>query len=711
MPDPTFFRSLLARAAVRRGRERGLRALWATLLAGAGLSLTSAPTFAISRIVLEVGELTVPGAQATNITATLSLNTRGTPSAHAKADQLVLAEPIGTLRSVEVLCGAVVIREPTFACRSGRLEARGGPTRSIAMQASAEYNSVRRETSAEGSALAVAGGTAEFASRFDARGWSLQAAGHALDLQQLRALAVPWIKLPESFLFDGHVDVSGEAAHRNDALAMNAEVRAPDLNVMNEAGTVVAEKVSTGLRVAAERAGRGFDIEARLDAGSGQALSGPVLFDFVANPLKLEARGRYEDATLSLAEVSLFQKNLTEAHGHANVVLGRELRVTDAHLDVASLLFPAAYTSFLQIGLAATDFGQLKTTGIARGTLDVANNVVERAQLQINDLAMEDAKGKFSMGNVHAGLNWARDESATVQPSYITWDHASAYGMRGGAARLDFLTSGFGFELAKPARLPVFDGAIVVNTLTTHRLGSPEADLTFDAKIEPISMPQLSRAFGWPQMSGQLAGNIPGLTYRNRVLRVDGDVVASVFDGTIVGRNFRLQDPMGPWPRLFADVTARRLDLSLVTRTFPIGSITGRLDADIKSLELFNWSPVAFDARLYSTPGDRSKKLISQKAVTSLSNVGGGGGGVTAALQSGVLRFFDDFRYEALGLTCKLQNEVCLMGGIEPASIGYYIVRGRGLPRIDIIGNQGRVAWPQLISQIVTGMRSNVVVK
>src|SRR4030095_9625646 len=128
--------------------------------------------------------------------------------------------------------------------------------------------------------------------------------------------------------------------------------------------------------------------------------------------------------------------------------------------------------------------------------------------------------------------------------------------------------------------------------------------------------------------AGQIAGNIPGLTYRNRVLSVDGDLVASVFDGTIVGRGFRLQDPTGPWPRLFADVTARRLDLSLVTRTFAIGSLTGRLDADINHLELFNWSPVAFDARLYSTPEDRSKKLISQKAVTSISNVGGGGGGV-----------------------------------------------------------------------------------
>jgi hypothetical protein len=207
-----------------------------------------------------------------------------------------------------------------------------------------------------------------------------------------------------------------------------------------------------------------------------------------------------------------------------------------------------------------------------------------------------------------------------------------------------------------------------------------------------------------------VSGRIPGLSYRDKELTVNGDVSAAVFNGTIVGRNFRLRDPLGPWPRLFADVSARQLDLELVTRAFPIGNITGRLDADVKGLELFNWSPVAFDAHLYTTPGDRSKHLISQKAVTSISNVGGGGGGVSAALQSGVLRFFDDFRYDRIGLACRLKNDVCAMGGVEPAGIGYYIVKGKGIPRIDIIGNQGRVDWPTLISQIVAGMNSNTIV-
>jgi hypothetical protein len=279
--------------------------------------------------------------------------------------------------------------------------------------------------------------------------------------------------------------------------------------------------------------------------------------------------------------------------------------------------------------------------------------------------------------------------------------------LSGGRTRIDFATRGRGFALTKPARVPVFDGAIILDALSVASLGSPDTELTFDGRIEPISMPLLAKAFGWPELNGQLAGRIPGLTYRNRELTVEGDLVASVFDGQVVGRNFRLRDPLGPWPRLFADVTARRLDLALVTRTFSIGSITGRLDADLNNMELFNWSPVAFDARLYSTPGDRSRKLISQKAVTSISSVGGGGGGVTAALQSGVLRFFDDFRYDRIGISCLLRNEVCLMSGIEPAGMGYYMVKGRGIPRIDIIGNAGRVDWRQLVSQIVAQMQSN----
>jgi hypothetical protein len=121
---------------------------------------------------------------------------------------------------------------------------------------------------------------------------------------------------------------------------------------------------------------------------------------------------------------------------------------------------------------------------------------------------------------------------------------------------------------------------------------------------------------------------------------------------------------------------------------------------------------VAFDAHLHSTPGDKSEHRISQKAVTSISGVGGGGGGVAAALQSGVLKLFKEFHYDRIGISCQLRDDICLMNGVEPARTGYYMVKGSGIPRIDVIGNAGRVDWPQLVSQIAAGMRSqNITVR
>ena len=78
----------------------------------------------------------------------------------------------------------------------------------------------------------------------------------------------------------------------------------------------------------------------------------------------------------------------------------------------------------------------------------------------------------------------------------------------------------------------------------------------------------------------------------------------------------------------------------------------------------------------------------------------GGGSGAAAVLQRGALRFFDDFNYAKLGITCRLVNDVCVMGGVEPHSPGYYLVKGWGLPRIDVIGNADRVDWLQLVASL-----------
>ena len=674
-------------------------------------ALASPASFAVDRIVLEVDEISVPGAtQAGGTSVTLDLS-HGNPVAHARVAHIEVPQPIGPLRNVQLECTSLYVYEPKVACREGRLTADGGPTKSISLKVAAEYDTEHASATAQGSELPLAGGQAQFSGQIDSTGWAVEGRAETLDITQVRALVLPWFKAPENLQFTGHLEVAGQASSRGEGLQMAADVTTADFNLSNEAGTVIAENLTAVVRTTATRAASGLDVQARLEGTHGQALAGPVLLDLNANALSLDARGQLNGQTLNLTDITLTQKNLTQARGQARVTFEDGPRVVLAHVDLANLEFPAAYTSYLQIALASTDFGKLRTTGSVHGSLDINDNAVTQLALYVSGLNMEDSKNKFSMAGVNADLHWAKDENTQVTPSTISWNSTTAYGLTGGAARLEFRTHGADLELTKPARLPVFDGAVLVNKLDTRNVGSPEAELDFDAAIEPISMKLVSRAFGWPELSGQLSGAIPGLSYRNQVLTVDGDIVASVFDGSIVARGLKLENPLGPWPRLHADVTARRLDLSLVTSTFEVGSITGRMDADVLGLELFNWSPVSFDARLYSTPDDKSKKLISAKAVTSISNVAGGGGMVSAALQNGVLKFFDDYRYERIGVACRLENEVCTMSGIEPAGVGYYLVKGRGLPRIDVIGNQGQVAWPQLMAQIASGLQNGPVVR
>ncbi|HEX7112916.1 MAG TPA: hypothetical protein VF216_10755, partial [Mizugakiibacter sp.] len=138
----------------------------------------------------------------------------------------------------------------------------------------------------------------------------------------------------------------------------------------------------------------------------------------------------------------------------------------------------------------------------------------------------------------------------------------------------------------------------------------------------------------------------------------------------------------------------RDIDLEKLTGVFDVGKITGRMDGRIAGLKLLQWSPVAFDAELHADRGGR----ISQRAVKSLTEIGGGG--FVAGLQARVLKMFDSFGYRRIGLSCVLSNNVCRMGGVDSGNDGYTIVEGRGLPYIKVVGHQQQVDWPVLVARV-----------
>jgi hypothetical protein len=158
------------------------------------------------------------------------------------------------------------------------------------------------------------------------------------------------------------------------------------------------------------------------------------------------------------------------------------------------------------------------------------------------------------------------------------------------------------------------------------------------------------------------------------------------------------QSPFLPGLQWIYRIEIDNLDLQQVTRRFAFGSMQGRLSGFIRDLELENWEPVTFYAWLGTPDGDDSKRRISQKAVSSLASIGGGG--ATNLLSRSLLRVFDNFGYERLGIGCYLHRGVCQLYGVAAAEQGFYIVKGGGLPRIDVIGYNPRIDWQILLQRL-----------
>jgi hypothetical protein len=672
-------------------------------------ALAAPPALAVDGIVLEVRELSVAGIPVEGASVRLDVLDEKRTRLTVAANAATLADPVGKLTNLKLVCEAPVIAEPRYACDSGQLTGRGGPTGNVNMRVAGAFDTVAGLTTFSGEGLKVAGTTAKFSGSLDDKGWRVKGNTGTTTVEALRKFIKPWFELPADITGDGKAVIEGSARDAGSGTLVDATLKLDDVSLTNEASTIVTDQMAASLRLRATLRDADTGMDLHVAGRKGQVLVGPVLMDFGQNPLTLESKALLKGDLLSIDALHLTQTKLIDLTGTGSVRLAGETPSVNGDFRINKLEFPAAYTSYMQITLASSLLGDADTAGTLKGEVSIRDNAPSSLHLTPESLVFHDKKDRMHISKINGDIYWT---PAGVDAPYskLSWAEGGAFGLSGGAASMEFVARGPNFALMQPTKLPILDGALAIDTLSMGNLGASNMEIIFEGEVEPISMPRLAKVFGWPQFQGTLAAKIPAVKLRDNLLTIEGNVESQVFGGRVIGSNIRIQDPLGRFPQFFADFRARDLDLDLVTQTFEVGSITGRLEADVLNLELFAWSPVSFDARVATPKGDKSRHRISAKAVSSLSNVGGGGGGVVQALQSGVLRFFDDYSYDKLGITCRLRNDVCQMSGVEPAGIGYYIVKGAGLPRIDIVGNAGRVRWSQLLASIPTDA-SNVTVQ
>lgn len=624
--------------------------------------------------------------------------------------RITLLESGDSFDDIVVLCERVAISNVAVACAAATftvtLPAIGRQT----LQGSFRYasNSGKAEVTLAG--VAVAGSTLRIEIVAVDDNFDLRFSGADLQLDGLLQIAN---ELGADF---GDYSVAGNASATGRVRSVaDGELRielASDFSgtaIANASGTIATDNLGGRLKLDYTTAGAGARFDLSLESDAGEAYFEPVYANFGEHGMRLRAEQvtTRDFSTFRISAFDLLQESLLQLRGDATIRLADEAAGLPANLSgnitLSDTSVATIYSSLLQVAMAGTVLGDLETAGTVSGSVVVADSALSSATLSLADLVLDDRQGRFAVYGLHGDIDWPGSSGKVAAASSLRWDSGLVYSIALGAASVDFRLGDDDIELLAPLRLPSMGGALLVRQLQLHDYGTPAATGLLDAELEPIRIGQLAGAFGWPAFSGTLSGRLPLLQLAGETATIGGTLSANAFDGDIQISGLRIEQPFGLVPRLFGDVHMHGLDLRRLTEAFSFGLIQGRLSGDVTGLHLENWQPVAMDMHFYTPAGDKSQRRISQRAVEDLANVGGGG--AAAILSSGMLRYFEVFAYEKIGLRCVLRDNVCAMSGAGsakqgPAGQGFYIVKGSGVPRIDVVGFRNQVSWPRLVRQL-----------
>ncbi len=457
----------------------------------------------------------------------------------------------------------------------------------------------------------------------------------------------------------------------------------------DETGLHAAENLTGNLSLHLQRSGAGWQWQGDVNWQKGGVFWQPF---YIANGgHRLRASGKFEDNLLSFNQAQLHIKDVGELTANGEWDIQKtQFQSLLASLPVLNL--QTAYPMLFKPLLQKTALADAELSGLVSVKLEIKNAEPHSFALGLKDVSIKDNRHKFAFYGLNAEIPWDYDVAQQVRLAYAS---GALLNLPLGATEIRATLDRYALTSSE-MRLPILDGALKLKNVSAAYRDS-QWFWHLAATLEPISMQGFSAALAIAPLSGKASAEIPLVTYAAGSLVTDGSLELNVFNGKASVSNLTMQTPLGLAPKLNADIALRNLDLGELTNTYSFGAIEGRLDGDIKALELQNWKPVKFDAKLQNSPGNYPKK-ISQRAVENISALGGGG--AAAAMQRSFLRFFKQFNYGKMGLSCRLRNDICEMGGVESTPHGYIIVKGSGIPAITVMGYNQTVGWSELLSRI-----------
>lgn len=610
--------------------------------------------------------------------------------------QLILPEPFSEIKLVDVKCRIFNWQDNKITCQKGQAKLKSNIISPSIFSFSFTLTDKLSQFSIKN--LILAKGKLSLKAIEDGDNWTVTVQSKNLQLKKINSflsLTNNTIKGTMNGSVNADIKATGSSAGVKKVLS---QFQFNKLSLQSNNDKLAAESLSFKIDLQAKLKNDIWYWNKTTRLQQGGFYIAPVYVDTKGKTINMQARGlMHEESGIEIQKLTLNQADVFELKVGGGIQIRPDFSFDSGYVsaDVKDLeVFSRLY---LLPFFEGTHYDEIQLQGRFQSEIQVDKSTIKQVSTSFNSFTVNDNKQRISINKAEGEINWSNN-SDEVQASHISWNKLKIKAIPIESGELMFLFRQKNIKLLESVSIAVLGGYIDIKQFNWYRATTDEPKVFFEGDIRELSLEQLSEALGWTSLSGKISGYIPGVEYENKTLRLKGELKVSVFDGVIKINKLASSGMFTDFSKFHMDMKVDNLDLHAITQKFKMGGIEGRVSGFVNNLYLENWEPVTFYAWLGTPENDDSTHSISQKAVENIASIGGGG--AADIISKGFLRFFDTFGYDKLGFGCYLHHGVCQLMGVEAAEQGYYIIKGGGLPRIDVIGYNPQLDWKVLMQRL-----------
>ncbi len=682
--------------------SRLLKKYTAQLLAGL---LWLGPATALDSVSLEIDDIKQGAISLKNIEISIRQIETSRPQFILESAALSLPPPFDFIKSIRLHCLDFFWQEELLECQQGNGVIQSpqlhSPQFDFSLKIEGQHAFLRIHK------VKLFGGIFQIVITENGWRWNINVVAKKADLHQLQK----FIKIKQIASLQGkgyfNLNVKGYRLKIR-KITVDSVINSVEFQSADE--KTAAEGLAANIHAVISRQRKGWQVVAQSQLLQGGLYVDPVFLEIIPDkPLQADLTVFWNPGRkiLQLSSLYLQHPDVAKFRGQGQLDFQHKL-----NMDIVGSLIvqdlQQATSIYLQPFLETGPLADIKLSGQVELQGTVVDNQFKSFNLRVQQGTIRQDSNNIDIKGIMADLFWAVKKP--VKTSTLSWQRMKIKKIpfSGGQVMLSLYDKQL--NLLHPVDLKVLDGVFSISQFHFAAVKNEDADVVFKGRMKDLSLDKLTEALDWTPLSGKISGDIPSVIYHDKTLQLGGELDIQVFGGRIVIKKLSSSGLFSRFPKLWTDIEFNNLDLKAITQKFEIGYMEGRLSGFVRNLYLENWQPVSFYAWVGTPPGDDSRHVISQKAVENIASIGGGG--AADVISRGFLRFFDTFSYDRLGFGCYLHQGVCQLMGVEAAENGYYLIKGGGLPRIDVMGYNTRMNWNVLIRRLKRIVASdNVVIR